>query len=203
MDEARLIKDYVDVLVWPVLVFAVFIVSVTRFRDQIAEAILRVRSVKALGAEALLEGQLSAEPEVPPPAVEAGPAEEVMNAEQAHFENEVTRVQGELWQAQTDLYHERVYRNIYGTQIALLQDLNQRPAGIPVEEVLTSHFQRHVDAGKIWAPAYQGNFTNYIDFLTSWGLIQHLPAGIYHITAAGRGFLTYLTALGIPVQKAL
>jgi len=199
MDDARLVLDYIDVLAWPTVVIVTFGVVIARFRKEIVSALNRISSVKGpLNTELTLREQGEAESE-PPQAPTPEPADgEAAEADAGEFE----RMAAELKRAETDLWYERVHRFIFGTQIMLLQDLNQRTGGLITTAIMTSYYQQHLIAARTTDPNYQLDFTAYMQFLTGWGLVQY-ESGAYRITQLGRGYLTYLAAQGIPTGKFL
>ena len=213
---AQIVRGYIDVVIWPATVLTVVGIAVFRFRQEIAQVILRIQSVKAPGGAEILAPLLQEQ------QAAGRPPEEIADhlselSEQAHDElsneamaaideaysaaaEEIEAVRAQLTQAQLDLYYERVYRLIWGTQIALLKELNELgPQSMAA--LMGNHFQEHLKRVRILTPQYVGDFGAYLNFLTSWGLIEFIQPASYQITTLGRGFLTYLTSNGISTAK--
>ena len=93
-------------------------------------------------------------------------------------------------------YFWRVYNFIFGTQIALLQELNSRNMS---EQEIHNYFE----GVKSRFPAVYASWTlpGYLEFLKNFGLLQ-INGGEYSITEHGREFLVWLTRSQVAPSKA-
>ena len=208
MDEAELLRDYIDVLIWPMAILGIVALVVFRFREQIAEVILRIQAVRGPGGSEILaplEEQKGVEGEATSTETEVEPSipEDIQERlETGDAETKAAALlRQELANTQHALYHERVYRVLWGTQIALLQALNERLDGLSMLEVMTTYLTKHNKAAQTVSASYKRDFASFIKFLVDEGLIEFAQLARYAITDLGRGFLTYLTLQGIPVWK--
>jgi len=105
-----------------------------------------------------------------------------------------------LAQQQISNAFEKVYYGIFGSQIRLLEFLAVQPEGRAAVQAVTPFFE---DAKKA-NPDVHGShdFSDYIAFLLSWGLVQNDGAE-WAITNHGRAFITYITAMQLNKNKAL
>jgi len=93
---------------------------------------------------------------------------------------------------------EEIYRLIWGSQLNLLNYLNTRVDGEPVE-VLRPFYTL---AASQYPEAYGGySFEAWLGFLRTHVLVREV-AGRLRVTARGREFLTYLTRMGRGLNKA-
>lgn len=208
MDQARLVLDYVEALVWPLVVAGLVATALALFRQQIGELINRMRRLTVGPSGAEFDAAAQAAPERGE-AIEEAPEKiaELVRQQADELEREYQTHMAELSQrlGATDFYWfcERVYRIIYGSQIRLLQHLQVRgDAGSSVAE-LVPFFQQHVEAVRVVNPAYGGAFDAYIGYLAASQLIVQ-DASVpprYRISAQGVGFLAYLPWAGIPAWK--
>lgn len=96
---------------------------------------------------------------------------------------------------------ERIYRVIYGSQIAALRSMLAAPEGLPREAL-----EAHLTASKAtWTamPFIQSlTFEQWIGFLLSNALamLPQPPPGPYRITSKGSGFLGYIDAGRYPTK---
>jgi hypothetical protein len=205
-------------LAWPlaVLLFAIFFVLL--FRKQIADFLTRVKSVSRHGVSTLAtSSQRSIEQQAEAPAT-TREVQDLMQTfdppalrqqEQALFAdlqrrnldstNDTTRVLvRHLAKTRLLLYCEFAYRLIFGSQIALLKNINTRGR---MSEADANQFYRNVAS----------NFPNvfnaeqpepYLDFLTRQGLIVR-QGDHFLITDFGREFLAWLAQTGALENKGL
>ncbi len=104
-----------------------------------------------------------------------------------------------LAQQQISNSFEKVYFNIFGSQIKVLEFLSTQPDGTaPVQEI--SSFYEHA---KSISPDFYGNqqFSDFMAFLLSWGLVK-TSNGDWSITNHGRAFITYITAMKLNKNRA-
>lgn len=92
---------------------------------------------------------------------------------------------------------ERLYRLIFGSQIAILKCLNTRTDSpeAPIRAIYGEAKGRY--------PAFYESysFEEYIQFLVSWELITVTADHKYKITETGREFLGYMVSLGLSDEK--
>ncbi|MEZ8144758.1 hypothetical protein [Enterovibrio norvegicus] len=94
---------------------------------------------------------------------------------------------------------EKVYYNIFGSQIRLLEFLSVQAEGKAPIQAVTPFF----DAAKHNSPQiFEGqHFSDYMGFLLTWGLVQNINDE-WSITKHGRAFITYITAMQLTKNKA-
>ena len=86
---------------------------------------------------------------------------------------------------------ERIYHNIFGSQLNLLQFLNSRPKGENLEGLKPFY-----DLAVTMHPKTADYpFQQYLDYLINTGLIIK-KEGLFYITQMGREFLEYLIKQG-------
>ena len=200
MDQARLALDYLDVVIWPLLVAAVVWLLVTKFRAEFAALIGRIKSLSSpLGTVQMTEQQ-TAEPEGIP-AVVAFLSNILARKEEEIVQHKLvtTNVAVELERYRLGYFFERTYRVIYGTQINLLRYLSYT-GGASADEL--SHFnEEHLRLMRAAWPAYNYAPASYLGFLQSSSLIT-VQDGKYSITELGRSFLQWMAAEVLYPAKA-
>lgn len=107
----------------------------------------------------------------------------------------------EVARAQLRDYHEKMYRDIWGSQLGTLEFLNTQPGGVGTgalhdawyESALTEWLQ---DGGKHYA------FDDWLAFMVN-GLLITPPDddNVVSIAETGRDFLKYLTEEGLSMHK--
>jgi hypothetical protein len=104
-----------------------------------------------------------------------------------------------LAQQQISNAFEKVYYNIFGSQIRLLEFLSVQVKGKAPVQAVTPFF----DAAKQNSPEiFEGQqFSDYMAFLLTWGLVQNINDE-WCITKHGRAFITYITAMQLTKHKA-
>lgn len=92
---------------------------------------------------------------------------------------------------------ERIYNFIWGSQIALLQDMNSRGAGFSEADIRVFY-----DRGKSVYPQFYLNysFEQWLRFIESFSLISR-HGEMFHINLEGREFLKYLLDRQYTLQK--
>jgi len=95
---------------------------------------------------------------------------------------------------------ERIYHNIFGSQIRLLEFLSVQENGQSDTSKIVSFF----DTAKENAPDTFENtqFSDYINFLSSWDLVSNIDSK-WSITKKGRAFIKYITAMQLNKNKLL
>jgi hypothetical protein len=194
MNQARLALDYIDVLIWPLVVAGVVTLLVLRFRVEIAALIGRIRSASGpLGIAFQMGEQQTAEAEEGPAVVA------FLSGLLAHKENEITQriVEATKLTQQLALYQiyyffERTYRVIFGTQIALLQRLSLATNGADLSEIIPL-YEDNVRLMRLALPTYDYPLASYLGFLQASELIT-VHEGRHYITEPGRTFLQWMNA---------
>ena len=94
--------------------------------------------------------------------------------------------------------YEKIYYQIFGSQIRLLEYLNS----LPEKKSDSSEIEQFYIDTKTVNPEYFGasDFTQYMEFLISWGLVTTNSKKCL-ITKAGIGFLKHITALKFNKNK--
>ena len=182
-------------LAWPLAAVCIIIVFLVFFRDDIRALLRRVRQVPTPF------GPLMADQEVPD-NVEGFVARETY--EEARTELEASSKTAEQWKQLateywTTYWYEQAYRQIYGTQLKLLQDLNVRPHGATADE-LDGYYQGHLALMRASYPTYHISREQFLSFLESAEFIEQ-DSYRYVTTVWGQGFLQYLTRARIPLFK--
>lgn len=94
---------------------------------------------------------------------------------------------------------EKIYHNIFGSQIKLLEFLSVQPEGSAPVQSITPFF----DSAKYNHPEVFLNyqFSDYMVFLLTWGLVKNTN-GEWSITSHGRAFIAYISALQLNKNRA-
>jgi hypothetical protein len=208
LDQARLVLDYVEALVWPVVVAGLLGAALALFRPEIGRLIDRMRRLAVgPGSAEFTQGEQGVPGRGEPVDGAPDKVAELVRQRAEELEREYGTRVAELSErlGATDFYWfcERVYRTIYGSQIRLLQHLQARAdAGSSVPELVV-FFQQHVEAVRLVNPAYGGSFEAYVGYLAASQLIVQDPTAPtrYRISPQGVGFLAYLPWAGIPAWK--
>jgi len=93
---------------------------------------------------------------------------------------------------------ERIYLWIFGTQMRLLQKLNESPQGLTEEEVRDIYQTGASQYPEVYR-AYP--FENWLAFMETTTTLTTNETGQYLITPYGRGFLKYLVAQGLSFDR--
>jgi hypothetical protein len=197
-----LILDYIQVLIWPVIVAGIVAYLLWRYNTNVGNLIDRIKSVEGPWGKALFhpEGQQDSDTE------EAAAEEAVANynglvdtlveayEQAANTEAALTR---ELALKDLQLDFERIYRVIYGSQVDALRQLRQLPSGSD-RDTLRMHFLQ-AQAAAPPVPALQARtFEAWLAWLISIGLIEVDSMNQLHLTTKGSAFLDYIDASGYP-----
>lgn len=222
MEIAKLVLEYVKVILSASVVGgAVAIVFIVLFRDAIRAALGRLSTFKAPGGfEGTFEAQRQAaeaeskrvEKVLEPKALEINVAEtmKVEDSVQAKISGPApapgstpaatttTDLEQAKRQAATFAHwwaFEKIYRDVFQSQIYLLRYLEGRPNKQAKAQELYPFYQQGVLNKGIAAATYP--WENYLRFLVNWGLIAWEPSPIpgqeeVKITPRGTGFLQYI-----------
>ncbi len=105
-----------------------------------------------------------------------------------------------LAQQQISNAFEKIYYNIFGSQIKLLEYLSVQTEGKSDAETLNGIFEDtkkdNPDFFKEW------EFSDYMNFLANWDLVEN-KNDEWFITHNGRAFIIYITALQLNKNKLL
>jgi hypothetical protein len=208
MDEFELLRDYIDVLIWPLVIAGIVALVTNRFRDQIEALINRIQTVRGPGGSEILapleeQKDVTGEATATETEVEPSIPEDIQERlESGDAETKAAALlRLELANTKRALYYERVYRVLWGTQISFLQTLNERPDGVAMTEVILTYVENHNKAVQQFNPSYKNDLATYMTFLSREGLVQFKEPSSYVITELGVGILTYITQWGLPLTK--
>lgn len=199
-------------LAWPG--FAVFFTW--RFRAAISEAIpLLAGRVTEVGPSGLELSPVNEQRDAPPenPAQDAAVEPQVVQEPVSPFlaglqaamrisadtipeADRTERLIRALVVARLELGHERVYRNIFGSQIRALIMLRSRK--IASEMDARTFFQTETASMQEFYFGY--GFDGWIHFLLNQNLIQRIDDG-FTITSFGEDFVSYIDRISLPTNK--
>jgi len=202
----------IESLAWPGAVVLICVIFMLIFRSSIRSFIDRCWKISPSGAEAY--------PPEPQQRAEATAAREITIRQDAEEKSTVLKeieenIRRQLENESKDIIFEKMaslvlqsginftYSQIFGSQLALLVNLNSRPDGQLLEE-----FSRYYDVfctrAKNMFPQWENlpTLEQYIDFLKSQGLIT-FKEGKYYITNLGREFLVSLVRTGRTGERLL
>jgi len=188
--NGTIVLEYLRALVWPI----VALLAVVVFRHKLGTALDRIRelllpggtSVKLDPVQQQQQATTGATPEGLPEAATAasGGAETHANDTQMLTE----QVNTLNWQ----LYYERIFSFIFGSQLDALRTLAAAPSGLQ-RQVLEPTFE---EAKKSRGLAPVWTFEQWIGYLTSYVLVEIGVDGSYRITSNGQGLLKYIGDMG-------
>jgi len=92
---------------------------------------------------------------------------------------------------------ERIYLLIFGSQIRLLQNLNQSPGGLAEPDAREMYRSGATQQPELYQAV---PFESWMTFLETTGLVSR-NGDRYIITPYGRGFLKYLVARGLTFER--
>lgn len=105
-----------------------------------------------------------------------------------------------LAQQQISNTFEKLYYNIFGSQIRLLEFLSVQADGKAPIQTVTPFYESAKYNNPEAYETYQ--FTDYMGFLLSWGLVIN-EENKWGITNHGRAFISYISAMQLNKNKAL
>lgn len=91
----------------------------------------------------------------------------------------------------------RIYLLIFGSQIQLLQSLNQSPGGLAKAEVRAIYQTGMTQQPQLYSAV---TFESWMTFVESSALVSR-NGDLYVMTPYGRGFLKYIVAQGLPFER--
>jgi hypothetical protein len=219
MSRLQFALDLANELKWPVVIAIVAIVAIAICRNEVRDFIRRTYWISPTAVKATRQNpQIASSSTHSVPAISSPDfgvqlsatvdpyvLAQRVNTIYADFDSRGIRP-GEreepliqlLAAALTREFWERVYLLIFGSQIRLLQKLNESPQGIAGEEIRdiyqTAASQYH---------DFYRNFTfeNWINFTDASSLTTKESDGRHFITHSGRGFLKYLVAQGLSPDR--
>ena len=190
METARLVRDFIDTLAWPVVALVLVTLFLVLFRLPIGELIRNIKRIGGPGGTSLdISPQQPLEPSgaVVAPGVSSDAIEDAATEIQKHKQSAEYYYLAWLF--------EKAYRVAYGTQLALLTGLgNVGAEGLELSQVQLFH-TRHLSLARAVQPDYNYSFSFYVGFLSAYNLMT-IDAR-YHITDIGRAFLNWITLEGL------
>lgn len=182
--DLQVLLEYMKVLAWPALILFIFLLL---FRD-IQRLIQRIKSLNIKG------NQIDFQPQVPTQVLAQleGAEQEVSGTQSQPNDNRtVEEILNEAYpRAEVQLDLERIYRNIFGTQISLLQRLSGFPNGLRADQIV-DFYNLHVNL--VGATNLFETMEQYLTYLIESYLVEiDQVTGLYRITAIGSLFLRYL-----------
>jgi|GEM_PF-6655864 len=187
--DARLVLQYIQSLIWPVIV----IVLLTVFHRDISALISRMKSVNTPAGSAEFD------------ALQKLPEEGV----RTEIEDINKRVEAPTLNAsEEDVYNdpevrlifERIYRDIFGTQFQALNFLAANP--VPLSASLLSHlYDKHRTLLVSDTKPYP-NVQAWMQYLVNFGLVEYNEgADTYQVLSAGLLFLRYMASQGLAADN--
>lgn len=182
--DLQVLLEYLKVLAWPGLILAVFLLL---FHD-IQRLVQRIKSLNIKGNQIDFQQQVPTQAlarlDETEPVVSSAPSQSNDNRSVEDILNEAYP------QPEVQLDLERVYRNIFGTQISLLQRLSGFPNGLRVDQIF-DFYNLHVNL--VGATNLFETIEQYLTYLIESYLVDiDQASGLYKITAIGSLFLRYL-----------
>jgi hypothetical protein len=193
--------EYVEaVLSWPVVIGGALVFIFWRYHNNIAGLLDRVRAVRWRTGEALLEPRIQE-----PPDDEGVDDDDLLGPIVAEYEEQIAEADQTVEDLQRDLAFteimlefERIYRIVYGSQLAALRELKGAlPAGLPRSGLEHHHRAARAKWGDAVLPA---DPAVWLSFLQAAGLAELRPDGGYYLTQKGDTFLNYINSRGYPDQ---
>ncbi|WP_318455456.1 hypothetical protein [Photobacterium leiognathi] len=210
MNDNQFYVEMVGHLAWPTVV----IICVFILKDKIQNIFSGgLKSAKYKDAEFHFSDQQSAKPNLP----DQQDLQRLVPIDSSGFRKEVEdRLQGQLThissdqekidvlvknlaQAQLTAFFEKIYYNIFGTQIRLLEYLSVQESGTAKTTDITPFFEECKKSNpKLFS---ESNLSDYLNFFHLWGLLE-FGDDHYKITKEGRAFLRYITSMQFNKNKA-
>jgi len=200
---------YLDVFIWPItaLIIAFF------FRAEVRSLINRISSAELPGGVKL---SLPPSQKLPTKDIEeikesVGQRKEEGARESSFAEGSVTLktlqeqikvLLEQIAALQTALVFERVYQNIFGSQIKLLDALRE----VGVQGILYENVAAFYQATrKTWSTLSSYSLNQYLNYLVNAGLVEIIQEGVTKkckITSQGVDFLEYIEKLNYTKNKS-
>jgi hypothetical protein len=192
MEQARLAKDYLDVILWPFLgVTGTVSLFLWLFRVQIREVILRINRIDLPGGSGISTTPVQQETEPPPSPPEGEPPPPDEPPPTVAARDELLR-----WYT-FNYFYERTYRIIFGSQIALLHYLNSQGQSGAEEPSLFVFHTFHLQQARAVNVGYTNTWQSFVGFLRGANLVSQVGQ-LYFITDLGRSFLQWILAENAP-----
>ncbi len=210
MDTFTLISKLAEFLAWPIAAIVICIVLKTPI-DGLLKRLTKAKHKDTeldFGAEIqsssiTIEGRRDISHAIPPDPLglvtEAeGRIYESLNLLNVNSEEEKVRVLAKHHASlQIRSAYNEIYFRIFGSQILLLQALNNQS-----EHVEERFFKTFYESAKKENPEFysQYSFESYVNFLKAVGLIN-LKSDKYFLTTLGRGFLIHIAEFGLDIKR--
>lgn len=209
----KLLLEYLRVVIWPLIV-TTFIIY---FRKNIAFLIDRITIIKGPGGTEVraddqkrAQAQEGSTKQAPQEEIEKiikpqidqikKNYEEELAKEKRNKEEVVNYLLDQLSIKDLEIEFEKIYRLIFGSQIALLRTLTtNRSMGSTREDLLL----RFVLLQRTWSVFQGWTLDQYLSFLITNKLVEITRQGAYILTDKGRVFLAYIDSLGYSSDKGL
>jgi len=208
--------DLIKGIAWPAAIVAVLLL----FRADVSRLIPRLREIGPTGAKLdpaqKADAQRAAAEQVSDPSrivLKDLPGlartdaianlERVLHAALVNIppEEQVDRLVRLLAEARIATEFEKIYRLIFGSQIAGLRELNSRHS-VPTAEARRRFDEEVVPANPDFYRGEQFTFEQWLGFLRNSGLVAEAEERL-SLTPLGKDFLGYLTALGLREDRPL
>ncbi len=190
LEISKILDTYLKLILssWPAVILIIFLLILLGHKEAVDLFIRRIKSIGSSG-------------------VETFPIEEQRNSEASteSLRTSIAQLQGALLQQGKKTLFERIYSNIFGSQLSLLSLLNATPAGMRIVNAT----QFYMNAAVQYPTIRNYPFADYLNYLKNAGLVALPPVeewqttGMATITPLGREFLTYIMSEGLPLTKPL
>ncbi|PST90150.1 hypothetical protein C9I86_09645 [Photobacterium sp. NCIMB 13483] len=210
MNDNQFYVEMAGNLAWPTVV----LICVFLLRDKIKNIFSGgLKSAKYKDAELVFSEQQTAKPNLPVqqdlkhfiPSDPSGFREEVENRLQGSLaqipsdQEKIDILVKNLAQEQLNGAFEKIYYNIFGTQIRLLEFLSSQESGAAKTTDILPFFE---ECKKSNPQSFsESNLSDYLNFFHIWELLE-FGDDQYIITKKGRAFLRYITAMRLNKNKA-
>lgn len=204
----ELLLKYLEVLTWPVLVLIVC----RLFKNEVGGLINRIAGGKLPGGFEFNSPPNQSPPNenVPKEIKESVALRKKKNKKKEKIiispttldlQQQVSALLSQIAGLQTALIFERIYQNIFGSQIKLLDELRLRGlSGASYEDIAAYYQQIKVK----WPNLNSYPLEEYLNYLKNAGLVELFSDGAqrkYKITPLGIDFLEYIEKLKYPKEK--
>jgi len=197
VEIARLILDYLRILIWPGVILAVLIVG----RKRLALLLDRLIGWDIPGLGRIdLQPQLPQEKKPEPPNAPDPGQLEKLRKQAGDFEAAYKQLSAQYANLYKGYEYEALWNQLYRSQIELLQFLNSQPEKAALYQAGIPFFQR----GTFWHGPKSQAYDHYIGFLSQAGLTQLVPDNsggtLIKLTPKGIEFLQYIAGRGLQLQ---